>query len=235
MHDLSADRTPWRIALIWFAFAIAIALAWDATAWDLPVSRWFGAGDGFALKEHPIWGKGVYRLQRAMAWLGLLVMIAMCLRPVGPFAGWRRSERITLVLTLLVITFVIQYMKRKSLTSCPWSLQEFGGPAQHISHWLRGVRDGGSGRCFPAGHASGALGFLAVPVFMLWHRKRWAYGLLAAVFLAGACWGGIQLMRGAHFVSHTLWSVVICLAVALCMRCALWVAERTWRQVETSA
>ena len=41
-------------------------------------------------------------------------------------------------------------------------LAEFGGVAQHVSHWSLGVLDGGPGHCFPSGHASSAFAFFAL-------------------------------------------------------------------------
>jgi membrane-associated PAP2 superfamily phosphatase len=131
-----------------------------------------------------------------------------------------KGERMAMLGSLLVALFVIQYLKMRSLTSCPWSLQEFGGTGRHVSHWLYGIADGASGHCFPAGHPSGALSFLVVPVYLLWHDRRWSYGILAIVLSAGAIWGTTQLVRGAHFVSHTLWTATICLAIAIVMRTA---------------
>jgi membrane-associated PAP2 superfamily phosphatase len=106
-------------------------------------------------------------------------------------------------------------LKQLSLTSCPWSLAEFGGSARHVSHWAWGVADGGEGRCFPAGHATAAFCFLpgyfalraAAPVA----ARRW----LLAVLGAGAVLGVVQVMRGAHFASHSLWTGWFCWAFAL--------------------
>jgi membrane-associated PAP2 superfamily phosphatase len=215
------SMNSWSHALAWLLIAIVLCLGWDLTGWDLPISRLFATAQGFALTEHPIWGKGIYHMQRGVAWLTLFTLVWASWRAIGPFATMEKAERIAMIFALIVSLLVIQYLKRKSLTSCPWSLQEFGGPAQYISHWVLGVRDGGGGRCFPAGHPSGALCFLAVPVFLLWHNKRWAYSLLGVVLLAGSIWGGTQLVRGAHYVSHTVWTTVFCLATALICR-AIW-------------
>ncbi len=74
-----------------------------------------------------------------------------------------------LVLTLLwdamgLALVLISTGKHDSLTNCPWKLQLFGGVAEYRSHWAWGAPDGGSGKCFPGGHASAALAFLAVPL-----------------------------------------------------------------------
>jgi membrane-associated PAP2 superfamily phosphatase len=214
-HHPSTHVTAWVIAMV------AMTLLWDLLAWDVRISHAFGTSQGFALTQHPIWGTGLYRIERLLVWANLLLVIGLCFRPVGVFTDMPQSERFFMLATLLIAMWVIQILKRQSLTSCPWSLQEFGGSAHYASHWMRGVPDGGSGHCFPAGHPSGVLSFLAVPVYMLWYHRRWAYSLLAVVLLAGGLWGATQLIRGAHYVSHTLWTASICLAVVVAMR-ALW-------------
>ena len=40
------------------AAALALALAWDASALDLPLARWFGTAQGFAL-THDWWLQNV--------------------------------------------------------------------------------------------------------------------------------------------------------------------------------
>jgi membrane-associated PAP2 superfamily phosphatase len=220
-------NTSTKDALAWLAALAVCTLLWDALGFDLTISRWFGTSQGFELTQHPIWGLGLYRMQRILAWTTMFAWVWTCLRPFGPFTVMPRAERFFMLATAVLALMTIQFLKRRSLTSCPWSLQEFGGVAQYVSHWLFGTRDGGSGRCFPAGHPSGTLCFLAVPIFLLWHNRRWAYGLLGCVLAAGAVWGGVQLIRGAHYVSHTLWTALICLSVALLMR-GLW---RVWQQL----
>ena len=66
---------------------------------------------------------------------------------------------------------VVSLIKRASLTSCPWDLAEFGGPAQYVSHWVLGLADGGGAHCFPGGHASAALAFVGVALPWLSGRQ----------------------------------------------------------------
>ena len=105
---------------------------------------------------------------------------------------------------------VVSITKNLSATSCPWDLAQFGGVARHVSHWALGVLDGGSGRCFPAGHASAGFAFLG-GYFALRHKAptaaRW---WLAGALLAGFVLGAAQQVRGAHFMSHTLWTGWLC-------------------------
>lgn len=44
-------------------------------------------------------------------------------------------------------------------------------------------------------------------------RPWLAWGVLAAGLLAGFVLGGARMMQGAHFISHTLWSALVCWVV----------------------
>jgi membrane-associated PAP2 superfamily phosphatase len=135
-----------------------------------------------------------------------------------------RRERWAVLGLVTLSLIVVNLIKNASQTSCPWDLQAFGGPAVYVSHWTWGLADGGTGRCFPGGHASSAFAFLALALPWLMPPEdtsrsevagwRW----LLAVLFAGAVAGTVQTVRGAHYPSHTLWTLVICGGVSL----ALW-------------
>ncbi|QJW84804.1 hypothetical protein HK414_17725 [Ramlibacter terrae] len=82
-----------------------------------------------------------------------------------------------------------------------------------MSHWGT-VADGGPGRCFPAGHASS--GFALFGGYFAWRGvdARTAHRWLAGAGAGGLVLGLAQQWRGAHFMSHTLWTAVVCWWVA---------------------
>ena len=49
--------------------------------------------------------------------------------------------------------------------------------------------------------------------------------LLAAVCLAGGAFGAAQVVRGAHFVSHVLWSAWICWVLCVLAAAAFRMAD----------
>jgi membrane-associated PAP2 superfamily phosphatase len=110
---------------------------------------------------------------------------------------------------------LVPLIKRVSLTSCPWSLAEFGGAASYVSHWAWGRTDGGPGHCFPSGHASGAFSFLAGWWALRVSAPRAARWWLVLTVVVGLVFGWGQMMRGAHYASHTLWTAWICWAVTV--------------------
>ncbi|MEO7642473.1 MAG: phosphatase PAP2 family protein, partial [Ramlibacter sp.] len=143
---------------------------------------------------------------------GLLLAVAA---PFGPLRALGRGERLRLLLVTVGAMLLVTALKHASATSCPWDLQAFGGTARHISHWHLGQADGGPGRCFPAGHASAAFGFVAGYFALRLARPRAARVWLAAALLAGLAFGLVQQWRGAHFASHTLWTGWLCWTFAL--------------------
>ena len=102
---------------------------------------------------------------------------------------------------------------------CPWDLREFGGAARHVSHWS-GLADGGAGHCFPAGHAATGFSFFAGYFAFRRTDRRQALAWLAAAGFSGLLLGLGQQWRGAHFMSHTLWSGVVCWCTALAIDAA---------------
>lgn len=199
-----------RPFLAWTLLALACVLAWDGSGLDLPMARWFGDSQGFALRDNWFMVHIAHEGARRLAW-AIALGLALCIWwPVGPLRRIACARRAQLVLAALLSLAAMALIKRASATSCPWDLAEFGGVARHVSHWALGLADGGRGHCFPAGHASAGFGFLGGYFALAHHSPRAARTWLAAALLAGLALGLAQQMRGAHYMSHTLWTAWLC-------------------------
>jgi membrane-associated PAP2 superfamily phosphatase len=141
--------------------------------------------------------------------------------------GLDRASRVQLALTVLASVLAVSLLKQASHTSCPWDLQEFGGMAHYVSHWSWGVRDGGPGGCFPAGHASTAFAYLGGYFVLRRVAPRIALAWLAAALVGGLLLGVTQQLRGAHYMSHTLWSGWVCWTVGLAIDTVIRRARRS--------
>ncbi|WP_341274603.1 phosphatase PAP2 family protein [Rivibacter subsaxonicus] len=75
------------------------------------------------------------------------------------------------------------------------------------------MADGGPGRCFPGGHASGAFAFVGGWFALREHRPTRARAWLIGSLLLGASFSTAQTLRGAHYPSHGLYSAWICWCV----------------------
>lgn len=194
--------------------SLALLLVWDAAGLDLALASWAGTPTGFPWREHWFLVKVMHEGMRSLSWalvIGLFVSIRW---PVWILRRLTAGERAQLAVTTLASVLVVSLIKFTSSTSCPWDLQTFGGAAQHVSHWAWGVRDGGGGHCFPAGHASA--GFAYVCGYFVFRRRSpgIARVWLACALVAGLALGLSQQLRGAHFMSHTLWTAWVCWATA---------------------
>lgn len=205
--------SPRRDALALFLALLAL-LAWDASGLDLALMHWWGGPAGFAWRDHWLTRGVLHDGGRWLAHATLLVLVLNVWRPL-PFArALPRRERVRWLLATVVAALAVSLVKRHSLTSCPWSLADFGGAARYVSHWRWGIEDGGEGHCFPSGHASAAFALLTGGYALAAKAGRAARRWTLAVLTAGVLFGLAQWMRGAHYVSHTLWAGWMCWAAA---------------------
>ena len=207
------QRSKHRLFL-WTTLSFFLLLVWDFSGLDLWMAGWFGSASGFPLESHWLWRDLLHDDIRLWPWvleLGLLVAIFW---PLGTLKKLPMARRAQLALTTLVALLVVSTIKIYSRSSCPWDLQQFGGVATYVSHWSWGVRDGGTGGCFPAGHASAGFAFIG-GFFVFRHvLPRTAWRWFAGAMMVGALFGLAQQIRGAHYMSHTLWTAWFCWTVA---------------------
>jgi len=127
-------------------------------------------------------------------------MVLFWLACLARGGAWRRGA-----MYMALIVAVVDVLRHYSPFSCPWDLLEYGG----------GKPD--TGRCLPAAHP--LVGF---SLFGLWlalreQRPRAARSALAAALAIGFAAGAVQAARGAHFVSHVLWTAWIAWALTLAL------------------
>ncbi len=192
-------------------------LAWDASAADLAVARWFGHAQGFEWRDSWWASTLLHSGGRGLAWVLLAALALAAVRtPQSTHGAPNRAQRIGWLGAMLLCLAVVPAAKRISATSCPWDLAEFGGIAGYVSHWQWQLADGGPGHCFPSGHAVAAFAFLGIHFMWRSHCRQRSSGWLLVVLAAGTVFGIAQLARGAHYPSHTLWSAWACWTVCAC-------------------
>ena len=203
-----------RLAVITVGAAI-LFLVWDASGLDLPMAQRFGGPAGFPLQDNWFLTNILHDGARRLAWC---VALLLCLGVWFPVAGLKRlafNNRLQFALTTLLAVTVVSSLKVISTTSCPYALSDFGGVAHYTSHWAHLFQyDGGSGGCFPAGHASSGFAFLGGYFAFRGSDKALAKKWLAGAIMVGLILGLAQQLRGAHFMSHTLWTAWICWCTA---------------------
>lgn len=229
-HTLRNDAA----ALVLGLLALA---AWDAGGMDIVLARSWGTAAGFAWREHWLTAGLMHGGIRMLGWIAFLVLLVGVWRPL-PFARLlSRRDHVWWIGTTVLCVALIPLLKRVSTTSCPWALAEFGGGvAQYVPHWVHGLTDGGPGGCFPSGHASTAFAFLSGWFALRERNPSAARVWLLSVIAVGAALGGVQAVRGAHYISHSLWTAWICWATSALSFHALkaWPARGPRQTVEPS-
>jgi membrane-associated PAP2 superfamily phosphatase len=137
-----------------------------------------------------------------------------------PRSGWTDRLRLRMrivALSALTVPLAVSLLKRLSYSHCPWDLVEFGGDEPYIRLLQPLIAGIPAGHCMPAGHASSALWLVSLAVFWLPEHPRKAAMMGAAMLMLGFVIGWIQQLRGAHFLTHTLWSMWIACAIVSTM------------------
>lgn len=200
--------------MTWAVLALLPLLAWEASGLDRVIAGWSGDVTGFALRENWWLSAVLHEGARRLAWALALLLCLGVWWPLGPLRRIDLKARLQLAVGVLASVFAVSLLKGLSGASCPWDQAEFGGVVPPLSHWIAFLHpDGGGGHCFPAGHASSGFAFVSG-----WFALRRPLPRLAAVWLAIALSAGFvlgiaQQMRGAHFMSHTLWTLWVCWCV----------------------
>jgi membrane-associated PAP2 superfamily phosphatase len=206
---------PALLVPILLAAGLLFNVAWDLAALDLPLAHAFAGAEGFPLREAWPLSLVLHEGGRCVSWALALALSIGVWWPWSTLGRLELARRFQLAFTPLALVMAPALLKAFSETSCPWDLHEFGGAARLVSHWVFfNGGDGGSGHCFPAGHA--AAGFAFIGGYFAFRddapalARRW----LAGALLAGFTLGIGQQLRGAHFMSHTLWTAWLCGSIA---------------------
>ena len=215
--SITRARQRWThlwIPLLIFAATIAV-ITWQHFDWRLAHSLYAGQGDAWPLRKAFLTETLIHKRGHDLsvaAWLAALVtwLVALKREALRP---WRRPLGY-LLLSVLLSTLLISWIKSWSNIDCPWDTVGLGGDRPYVS--VFSIRPAGlpHGRCFPAGHASGGYAWMALYFFFLMIRPHLRWRGLAIGVGAGLVFGIAQQIRGAHFVSHDLWTAMLCWMVA---------------------
>lgn len=160
-----------------------------------------------------------------LAWLGLL---AMTLRStIDVRRKHLRRPLFVLLLSIALSTLLVSALKHTTGMDCPWDASAYGGSHPYFTLFQGpppGIKPSG---CFPAGQASAGYAWVALYFFFASVRPAWRRRGLAVGIGAGAILGIAQQLRGAHYLSHDVWTLAICWFVALAIhRLSLRLARR---------
>lgn len=155
-----------------------------------------------------------------------LAALAVAVAPVGRGRRWRR-EAAHAALGIALAALAVLALRSASAHSCPWDLAAFGGGAEWFPLFGAAPANAGPGRCLPAAHASSGFALFGLYFALRGPAPRAARWALAAALALGLAAGAVQVARGAHFLSHVLWTA--CIAYGVNLALARWLALRRAR------
>jgi len=159
--------------------------------------------------------------------LGILLLAAV------PTTGWRerfgaagkRRSLWVVFATLATGPALIGLGKATTNIFCPYEIERYGGDVAYVrvlDCTPPGSAPARRGRCFPAGHASGGFALLALAGL---GRSRRSQVLGAALGMGAGLWMGLyQILKGAHYLSHTVITAFV-----------LWIVFLLWRRILQAA
>ncbi|MGZ8241520.1 MAG: phosphatase PAP2 family protein [Methylobacter sp.] len=140
---------------------------------------------------------------------GVLYCLLNSFKVNSAFYAYRR-QLVFLLAASISGPIIIALFKSNTHIYCPWNLILFGGDKPYVRLFDYASHSAEPGHCFPAAHAGAGFTFVSLYFFLLIVRQEYKfYGLYFGLGL-GILYGVAQQMRGAHFLSHDVFSLAVC-------------------------
>ena len=141
-----------------------------------------------------------------MAAIFLFFIASFFIKKIRPF----RKGAFFMIAGGLSGVAIVSLLKNTTHIYTPWDLSIFGGDRPHVLLFDSAPKGLPVGYAFPGGHSSGGFSFLTLYFLLEYYKPKYKYyGLLVGLGLGGL-FAMAQELRGAHFLSHDLFSMVIC-------------------------
>ncbi len=162
-----------------------------------------------------------YDLPKVLLWLFVLFLFwKLAWPPRWPRELRRRTRRHAqfLLACIICVPGTVSILKKTTGVLYPYKIERYGGtqPYRNLIASIPRVPGQPRGRGWPAGHASG--GFALMGLYFVGRTRR--ERLLGLGLGLGSGWtlGTYQMLRGTHYMSHTVvsmllgWLIIQCLA-----------------------
>lgn len=165
-----------------------------------------------------------YTGPKALIWILATALLGLACAPAAlrarlPFKKVEKRDLWIAICTLAIAPLVVASSKATTNVFTPHEVRRYGGFAPYvkvIDSYPDNDRPAKRGRGFPAGHASGGFALMAAAGLAHSRRGRWIGAGIG--LMAGSAMGIYQICKGAHYLSHTIVTALICWIVFLSFR-----------------
>jgi membrane-associated PAP2 superfamily phosphatase len=197
---------------------LPILVGFELTNWDVGFQHLFyipGAHDDWLINSKSGWvetylhdgGKTLTHIYGDLFIVGLI--LSFYKERFKPF----RQDFIFIISAVILATSIVSFLKHATNINCPTNLTIFGGSATYVKIFEPRILGDKYGICWPSGHASAGFAFLSAYFVVVRHWPRYAWLALLGGLGMGILFGSVRMLQGQHFLSHTLWSGIICWVV----------------------
>ncbi|MBF0272015.1 MAG: phosphatase PAP2 family protein [Magnetococcales bacterium] len=199
----------WTLALLALVLLVAETTTLDLRVQDFfytfEVGRWW-------IDKEAYWPRVIFYTgaKWAVVLVAIGILVALLWSRKSPSLIPCRRPLMVLLLSLILVPGTISSLKNVTNVHCPWSLTRYGGTLPFVPVLDTQPADFPAvrpGKCYPAGHPSGGFAFMALFFLFSTRRRQWL-GLGFGISL-GWIMGIYQMMKGAHFLSHVLVSMLL--------------------------
>ena len=104
----------------------------------------------------------------------------------------------------ILIPFAIWWSRELSAMHCPRELIIYGGESLYLRILDSIPMNWSNGQCSPSAHASSFIWILSILIVKKMKTQAWFFTYLLILTLSS-----VQVLRGAHFVTHIIYSIII--------------------------
>lgn len=207
-----------RHLIIPLVIMFPILLGFELTSWDVDFQHLFyipGAHDDWWISSKSGWVE-TYLHDGGKTLTHIYVDIAIVIFALSfykdRFKPFRR-DALFVVLAVALATSIVSFLKHTTNINCPTNLTIFGGTATYVKIFESRIVGDRYGICWPSGHASAGFAFMSAYFVVLRWWPRYKFLALTVGVGMGFLFGSVRMLQGQHFLSHTLWSGIICWVV----------------------
>lgn len=218
-HLLSFNSWLHRHLLLPLITGLLLLIVLHLTQVDLILAQWLfhqeGNAPGWSLRhnyflEHILHNGG----RHVVTLLSLTLLVTLALSFFKPSLKPWRKDLLLLLANVAISILLVRFGKEYTNVSCPWDVIQFGGSKPWIPFPNSLFSSMDLGQCFPGGHSSGAFAWVALYYFALPHMPARRFKFLSFAIILGSAFAICQELRGAHFLTHDLTSLLLCWVVA---------------------
>lgn len=165
-----------------------------------------------------------YTWPKVLIWTAGVALLGLALIPQDyrirrMFPAWKRNEILVVIGTLALAPTSVATLKATTNVFTPSEIRRYGGPAPYVKvceAYPANDHPARRGRGFPAGHASGGFALMALAALASTRGSR--IFCIAGGIAIGSVLGAYQILKGAHYLSHTIITALICWIIFLTLQ-----------------